>query len=531
MREPEFALVRAGGGVSLALRVFPVEPGEAAPTVLVIDRYHLMRIALGPDSLPKSVLTAWIEELNRGGFNVVFMDSRGSGSSGGASRDWFDDRLHVDVTAVVAWIRSRRWATGWVAAAGRSWSGTAALIVARDGGGLFQAVCAEMCPLDLSSLVWPSGRLRHGFVYGWSDRVAALDCGDAEPTEIEDRSRRADHRANVDPVALAFARSVGRARHPSILSSVANWTSTTPVLLLAGWFDAFVADMLELFEVKRSTAPWHLEVGPWSHLGMTGSRLGQFEVEWLGRALRGDLVEDTKAVTRLSYGAPMPRVREAPHRRVQAKRLTKIPVVIPSPLVGAMRRVSGCHSTGNGSRWHNAYGALLCYDKFTESPSCAVFVSPALPTEVYLDGRPRLYMHVRSDRPFTIFAYLLEVDESGRTDYLSEGQSSGEFAGWGAAINLELMPVGFLARRGCKIAIAIAASDSDNTFENHTSFDLLGGSHVENYLELSVSDKVSSTKGASSRLLTSSNEIQATSTVLPPGFSLRSGRSSTTSAR
>lgn len=456
-----------------------MDAAEAAPTVLVIDRYHLMRVALGPYSVPKAALIAWIEELNRGGFNVVFMDSRGSGSSGGATRAWFDDRLCADVTAVVTWIRSRQWATGWVAAAGRSWSGTAALIVAHECDELFQAVCAEMCPLDLSSLIWPSGRLRHGFVYGWSGRVAVLDCGDVEAAGVEERTRRAEHRSNVDPVALAFARG-GDAGNPSVLASVASWTSPTPVLLLAGCLDAFVADMLQLFELTRATAPWHLEVGPWSHLGMSGRPLGGIEVEWLGRALQGDLAEDTKAVTRLSYGAAMPRVREVPHRCDPSGKLAQIPVVVESTASGNGLRVSGPHSTGCGSRWHNAYGALLRYAVFQESTSCAVFASRALPAEVYLDRRPRLRIRVRSDLPFALFAYLLVVDESGRTCYLSKGQRSNGAAGHGAAIDVDLLPVGTLVRRGSRIAVAVATSDSDNTFEVNDSFDLLGGPGVEN---------------------------------------------------
>lgn len=534
MSGPARQFVRASDGIELALYVHRSSPGGPAPTIFVVDRYHLMRTAVGEDGPAKRALTAWLAELCVSGFNVVFMDSRGSGSSGGACRDWFDERLVDDVEVALSWTRSAPWSDGWVAAAGRSWSGTAAMLAAASIDETFQAVFVEMFPLDLEQLVWPSGRFRHGFVNGWSSRVAALDSsgpefGDGDPG---DQRRRAEHIDNVDPAALALDRRACRDASFRLMTLVQRWAGTTPVFLLAGWLDAFVADVFTAFETKRSLAPWHLEVGPWSHLGMAGRVLARMQVDWMRRVQRHDVADDTVAVTRLTYGPPSPRsVQDVDPRTCQFTPLPRdrIAFDVGDSSAQDQRTVMGAHSSGRASRWHNAYGEPLIYQRFVDSPACHLYTTAPLPERVDIDGRPLLSLTVRADQAFTVFAYLLEVEESGRSNYLSEGQvTSGPTPQ--SIVHVGFPPVGATVRPGCSIAVALSATDTDNVYDPGGPFELLGGPPSSDYLELSVSS-ARGTKGAVSNSATSRRGIQCTSTVLPPGASLRRGRSSANVAR
>lgn len=534
MSGPIRAFVPASDGIELALYLHRSSVGGPAPTVLVVDRYHLMRTVVGEDGPARRALMAWLEELCDAGFNVVFMDSRGSGSSGGACRDWFDARLVQDVEVALSWTRSAPWSDGWVAAAGRSWSGTAAVLAAAGAAETFQALFVEMFPLDLEELVWPSGRYRHGFVNGWSSRVAALDFDgpgfpDGDPGESR---RRAEHADNVDPAALALDRWACHNATSRLTGLVRQWAGTTPVFLLAGWLDAFVADMCTAFETKRSLAPWHLELGPWSHLGMSGRELARVQVDWLRQVQRNEVTGDTKAVTRLTYGPTPP--RSVQNVDPQARRSASLPSVRIAFGVDAagpreQRTVAGPHSSGRASRWHNTYGEPLNYRRFVDSPACHLYSTPPLPVSVDIDGSPLLSLTVRADQTFTVFAYLLEVEESGRSNYLSEGQvTSG--ATPGSIVHVRFPPVGVRVRPGCSLTVALAAADTDNVFDAGGPFELLGGPSTSDYLELSAS-RARGTNGAMSISGMSSRGTQCTSTVLPPGASLRRGRSSASVAR
>lgn len=102
--------------------------------------------------------------------------------------------------------------------------------------------------------------------------MVAFDCGDlGSEGDADEHERRAQHGDNADPVALALAHESDKV---SLLDSIAPWTTATPVLLLAGWLDAFVLDMTTLLRRSEHSL---LEIGPWSHLGMCGRQLGRLE--------------------------------------------------------------------------------------------------------------------------------------------------------------------------------------------------------------------------------------------------------------
>jgi hypothetical protein len=90
-------------------------------------------------------------------------------------------------------------------------------------------------------------------------------------------------------------------------------------------------------------------------------------------------------------------------------------------------------------------------------------------------------------------------------------------------------PVGAMVRPGCSIAVALSATDT-KIDDSGGPFELFGGPPSSDYLELSVSS-ARGTKGAVSSSATSWRGVQCTSTVLPPGASLRRGRSSASVAR
>lgn len=290
--------------------------------------------------------------------------------------------------------------------------------------------------------------------------------------------------------------------------------------------------MCTAFETKQSLAPWHLELRPWAHLGMSGRELARLQVSWLRQVQRHELTDDTKAVTRLTYGPPSPRSLQTvdPQTRRSGPLLSqRIALSVDDASPPSQRKVRGLHSSGRASRWHNAYGEPLNYRSFADSPACPLYSTASLPDGVDIDGRPRLSLTVRAEQPFTVFAYLLEVEGSGRSNYLSEGQvTSG--ATPGSVVRVRFPPVGARVRPGCSIAVALAAADTDNVCEAGGPFEMLGGPSASDYLELSAS-RASGTNGAMSSSATSGRGIQCTSTVLPPGASLRRGRSSANVAR
>lgn len=94
-------------------------------------------------------------------------------------------------------------------------------------------------------------------------------------------------------------------------------------------------------------------------------------------------------------------------------------------------------------------------DRTLPDRRCLTYQTPVLDRDVEVTGHPVADLWVSSDRADgDFFVYLTDVDESGRSLYVTEGQLR---AGW-----TKTYPGDDQVRRGHRLRVAVAGADAGN---------------------------------------------------------------------
>ncbi|MEV6276335.1 CocE/NonD family hydrolase [Nocardia sp. NPDC051832] len=209
-------------------------------------------------------------DLVRGGYNLVHVDIRGTGTSEGK---WqlFGDKEREDAAEVIDWITSQPWSDGTVAVKGTSATGIAALRAADRGHPAIKAVFSLISSGDLiDDIVIPGGGVGFGFAAVWpmavnlakfAPDVEAIIAGRFDPAQqrkwLEDRV--ADPLTFMDVVANAFTAMDTGQLTPKTRDLIdpdsdlrkglkANPEQiTAPTFLVSAWWDIFGSTPTETY--------------------------------------------------------------------------------------------------------------------------------------------------------------------------------------------------------------------------------------------------------------------------------------------
>jgi putative CocE/NonD family hydrolase len=138
--------------------------------------------------------------------------------------------------------------------------------------------------------------------------------------------------------------------------------------------------------------------------------------------------------------------------------------------------------TGPRSRWRSLLSLVAgdYPDRRERDTRCLVYDSPPLDRDTEATGHPTLTMFVawRGTDDGRVFAYLEDVAPDGSVAYVTEGQLRAMHRRSGASlrradavrlaegevgeIELELLPVSYMWRKGHRVRIAIAGADADH---------------------------------------------------------------------
>lgn len=404
------------------------------------------------DALP------WLSELIERGYAVALVDARGTGASFGAWNGPFSPEEASDAADVTAWLRAQPWSSGAVGMFGRSYMGTSQYHAAVQAPAI-AALFPEMALFDLYDFVYPGGVFRRGFGRKWSDDVAARDRVDAiapldtDPEGVALAQARAEHGRNVDSyeafLALPYRDSRDAAtgaqpfleRSPSALAA-AGQRPGAAVFLLAGWNDAFVRDALLWYH--NAVGPRRLVIGPWAHTGSVGFDMLEQHAWWYDRWLGGEApADDEPPIYYYTVGAPQ-------GERWRSTDVWPVRGMVPTPFHLRSGRAGSCGSindgrltkdapaagelgddyqvdptttTGTASRWANACGGPFDYPDLAANDARALtYTTAPLAAAVELTGHPIVRLWIHADAPdVDVFAYLEEVSEDGRSQYVTEG--------------------------------------------------------------------------------------------------------------
>ena len=148
-------------------------------------------------------------------------------------------------------------------------------------------------------------------------------------------------------------------------------------------------------------------------------------------------------------------------------------------------------TTGSKNRWHTQVGGEVVYpDRAEEDKKLLTYTSDPLDADIEITGLPVVSLFITSTHTDgAFFAYLEEIDESGKVTYLTEGElralhrrvskeqspvklpipyhsflkkdAMPLVPGQMAELKFGLQPISVLVKKGHRLRIAIAGHDKD----------------------------------------------------------------------
>jgi uncharacterized protein len=548
--------VQMPDGVRLAVDVWlpaGTTAGTRLPTVLEADRYWRAKAYTGGYQHNQNYLIA--QPWNRRGYAYVFADLRGTGASFGTLNAELGSALVADVGSLANWIAAQPWSNGRVGVTGVSYSADVAMgsLALRDPHITAAApISYDFDPYE--DIMRPGGILIRPLIDPYGLLLRILDKADGTTCATNAQTRelcketgytgkapepvdgphgkalraaaRAQHFHNANLVALAQAgvyRDYVHGPQSWAVASVGPKTAAisgggVPILTFAGWLDAGTANgVLSEFEgLSNTQESW---IGPWSHgqgyladpflpsrllTAAEHRQLNDRVYAFFDRYVKHD---DHPAGTRVLHyytlnAGTWHTTTHWPVAGTQMRRLyfgsghtlTWRPATVPGSDLLHLNPTAG---TGHLDRWNtNLTGNKVVYpNRAAVDRKLLTYTTAPLRQAATVTGLGRVTLDVtglRGARHGALYAYLEDVQPTGRVTYVTEGElaladraiapkkdnpawrklrTPRTYARADAApfplhrpqqITFDLLPTSVQFHAGDRIRIAIAAADPDS---------------------------------------------------------------------
>ncbi len=476
--------------------------------------------------------TPWLELLVKRGYAVIVVERPGTGASFGRSDPSFEAAAR-EADQIIDWIAAQPWSNGKVGMYGDSWQGQIQLAAATTGNPHLKAIFPAGTWLDqYSGVMYPGGVYNKAFgqFLNWSLRF--LDSKIITPVDRDtDGALLAAARKERGAATLGqqlteelfrrlpFGDSVTEDGHKlwveyalySYIDQVNR--SGVPVYGVAGWHDFVARDMFLIY--ANLSVPKRLLVRPVDHSEIekssSGIDLGTEALRWFDYWLK-DVPNGVMAEPSVHYyttGAPKhqawrvssqwPPASGKPARYYFRKGMspngdykgllgTEAP---EGPEDFAFCTVDYTTTTGKRSRWTAVNWPHIYPDMQTNDAKALTHTSSPLTADVTITGHPIVRLWLSTEAPdLDVFVYLEELDRSGKSNYVTEGNlrasnrrvSAAPFKhdlglpyhsharrdvtplakGEPVELILDLQPISHRFRAGNNIRVTVAFADADN---------------------------------------------------------------------
>jgi putative CocE/NonD family hydrolase len=404
------------------------------------------------------------------GYALVIADTRTHGASTGPAALVFGWRYQQDAGELIDWIDRQDWCDGNVGMVGGSHHGWTQLAAASQKPKALKAIMPAVVPLDgFTGQFFVGGIFMQSFVAGvrrsdiieadYAERakhvVAPVDGSDIDPNMLE-QGREEDavdffdweNKPFID--TLAPSGESGRDFCANLVLNIPD--SGVAIYNMGGWFDGFARGTTELFATLCKTNPSRMVMFPGYHDLVRGFMYDEFGAEvpdifaerhrFFDRYLKGipnGIENDPPVLIYNMQGDGWRQEREWPLAREQRQTFS---------LASGYHLGSPCdedgadtytvdlshdrrYGTNLSSRWMGLgsippAGAPDMTDKDKES---LCYTSSPLTENLEVTGHPIARLWVSSTAEAgDIYVYLEDVDQTGRSLMVTEGQLRSEWA-------------------------------------------------------------------------------------------------------
>ena len=475
----------------------------------------------------------WLGNMVKYGYAVVVVERPGTGASFGKLDPSFE-AVAKEADDILNWIATQEWCDGNIGMYGESWQGAIQLAAASTGNPHLKAIFPAASWIDNYSAIMYSGGVYNkafGEFFTWSQNFLSSNVitpvdHDKDGTLLA-QAREERRRAIVSEKIAAASRKIP---FRDSLSPDGNrvWIDTMalypfidrinqsgiPIYMTTGWYDLCTRDNFLLY--ANLTVPKRLVVRPLDHEQVDEK---QFDLDyaaeahrwfdyWLKGIKNGIMDEppihyylmgaDKKNAWKIADAWPLDNqetVRYYFGSGVTGGTTSVNNGVLnlsspTEPEASDAYTVDYTTTSSNRSRW-TAVNWTHDYPNMRSNDAKALtYTTPPLEKAVQVVGHPVVHVWLKSDAPdLDVFAYLEEVDGSGNSTYITEGNLRASHRSLGQAPyhNLglpyhnhfqnevksvpigepmesvfDLLPTAYDFSKGKRIRITIAFADADN---------------------------------------------------------------------
>lgn len=435
----------------------PVE--EPLPVIWTHHRYH--RAHVMEDGTVRTALDSrWLQTVLKHGYVVAAVDVRGGGASFGNRQGPFTPEENQDAYDITEWLASQPWCSGKVGMYGRSYLGITQYMAASTSPPHLVAIFPEMALFDAYDFVYPGGVFHHDFIGAWSHLVQQMDNDPSVAPVNEDKEKILlkqafeEHQANTYALEMVVSKPYrdSQDENSNLTYSLLSPSSYIEAIKksgvaayhLVGWYDLYPRDAILWF--KNLDNPQRLVIGPWHHSEGEDDFLAAEHLRWYDFWLKNidNRIMEEAPITYFTMGAPkgtewrqtwewpLPQEKPTPYYfhegKSQSVNSVNDGILRPDPPGRASGEddYTADYSTTSGkeTRWTNGYGGGFNYPDMTANDEKGLtYTTLPLDSDLEVTGHPVIHLWVTSTaEDADLFAYLEEVDATGHSHYITEGQ-------------------------------------------------------------------------------------------------------------
>jgi putative CocE/NonD family hydrolase len=478
--------------------------------------------------------TKYLKNMLKHGYAVIVVERPGTGASFGVMNASFEVGAK-EVNEILNWIAAQNWCDGNIGMYGDSFQAMIQFAAAATGNPYLKALFPTSSGFDMySAVTYPGGVLNKTFASFFSWSTSFLE---QLPTPVDsdrDGSMLAQAQKERSGSTLAKQSEVWFRKFPfrDSVTSDGNriWEgpgnlyplldrinrSGIPVYMTTGWYDLFsgAGDMFLWY--ANLTVPRRLLVRPADHSQVEKNQFDlDFEAEvhrWFDYWLKGIdngimkeppiyyyvMGDSKKDAWRTSAQWPLGNEKLTAFYLAQGKTGSIASIndgfLRPDPPdqqeAADAYAVDYSTTSGKYSRWYAVNWPRNYPDMQSNDQKALTYTTLPLETDVETTGHPVAHLWLTTNAPdLDVFVYLEEVEGSGKSTYLSEGnlrashrkvgrapyhnlglpyhshyQTDSELIPDGNPVELvfSLLPVSYQFHKGNRIRITIAFADADN---------------------------------------------------------------------
>lgn len=476
--------------------------------------------------------TKWLKDMLKHGYAVIVVERPGTGASFGRPDMSFESGAR-EGDQILNWIASQPWCDGNIGMFGDSFQAMIQFAIAGSGNPHLKTIFPVSSPLDnYQSVIYRGGMHNKAFNSFFSWATSFLESVITPVDSDKEGKELARAREERKSVTLGETSAVLFKKYPFRDAILEDGTtlyesraalypfidrinrSGIPVYMVSGWFDLFPEDMF--FWYNNLTVPKRLVISPLDHSGIEengydmdfGSEARRWFDYWL-KGIDNGIIKEPPIYYYVMGGTEKPAWKSCgqwpaekhPFKKFYLDKGKSGSVASTNdgllldrtpPTQEAFDEYTIDYTTTSGerSRWTAVNWPRLYPDQRSNDIKSLTYTTMPLESDLEITGHPLVklwFSTYASD--LDVFVYLKEVDQKGKSTYITEGNLRASHRKLGNSpfnnlglpyqshfqkdllpipnaapfeMNFTLLPTSYRFRKGSRIRITIAFADKDN---------------------------------------------------------------------